>query len=128
MNRFLMKSKIHRATVTDADLNYQGSVTIDGDLMEAANIVENEQVQIYNVTNGTRITTYAILGERGSGQVCINGAAAHHVKPGDIVIIVTYGQFTDTESRIHQPTVVIVDSQNRKVSTAKEGRARGEVK
>ena len=121
-----MKSKIHRATVTDADLNYQGSVTIDGDLMEAANIVENEQVQIYNVTNGTRITTYAILGERGSRQVCINGAAAHHVKPGDIVIIVTYGQFTDTESRIHQPTVVFVDNQNRKVSTAKEEGARSQ--
>ena len=122
MNRFLMKSKIHRATVTDADLNYQGSVTVDGDLLEAANIVEHEQVQIYNVTNGTRITTYAILGERGSGQVCINGAAAHHVKPGDVVIIVTYGQYSETEATRHQPVVVLVDGQNRPLTSVKHER------
>ena len=122
MNRFLMKSKIHRATVTDADLNYQGSVTVDGDLLEAANIVEHEQVQIYNVTNGTRITTYAILGERGSGQVCINGAAAHHVKPGDVVIIVTYGQYSETEATRHQPVVVLVDEQNRPLTSVKHER------
>jgi aspartate 1-decarboxylase len=120
MHRFLMKSKIHRATVTDADLNYIGSITIDGDLLEAADIVENEQVQIYNVTNGTRITTYALLGEHGSGKVCINGAAAHHVTTGDIVIIVTYGQFAEAEARSHRPTVVFVDERNRQTSIVDE--------
>lgn len=113
MNRFLMKSKIHRATVTDADLNYEGSVTLDADLMAAADIVEHEQVHIYDVTNGARLTTYAIPGIRGSGEVCINGAAAHLVKPGDVVIIVSYGEFTDQESREHTPAVVFVDEQNK---------------
>lgn len=113
MNRFLMKSKIHRATVTDADLNYEGSVTLDVDLMEAADLLEHEQVQIYDVTNGARLTTYAIRGERGSGKVCINGAAAHLVKPGDLIIIVSYGQYSDAESVDHQPAVVLVDQQNR---------------
>ncbi|MEN8161280.1 MAG: aspartate 1-decarboxylase, partial [Myxococcota bacterium] len=90
MIRTLLKSKIHRATVTEANLEYEGSVTIDTDLMEAGDLVPYEQVQIYDCTNGSRLTTYAIPGEAGSGEICINGAAAHLVKPGDIVIIASY--------------------------------------
>lgn len=112
MKRVLLKSKIHRATVTEANLEYNGSVTIDQDLMEAADIVEYEQVQIYNITSGTRLTTYAITGEPGSGVICINGAAAHLVKPHDLVIIASYAEYKEKESRRHQPKVVLVDGQN----------------
>lgn len=112
MKRVLLKSKIHRATVTEANLAYNGSVTIDQELLEAADIVEYEQVQIYNITSGTRLTTYAIVGEPGSGVICINGAAAHLVKPQDLVIIASYAEYKDKEARQHQPKVVLVDAEN----------------
>lgn len=120
MKRVLLKSKIHRATVTEANLEYNGSVTIDQELMEAADIVEYEQVQIYNITSGTRLTTYAILGEPGSGVICINGAAAHLVKPNDLVIIASYAEYKEKESRRHQPKVVLVDGQNSPVPATAE--------
>lgn len=113
MRRTLLKSKIHRATVTDANLHYQGSVTIDRLLLEAADMVEFEQVQIYNVTNGSRLTTYTIVGEAGSGEICINGAAAHLTHPGDLVIIASYAEYTEEELDGHTPKVVLVDAQNR---------------
>lgn len=112
MKRVLLKSKIHRATVTEANLAYNGSVTIDQELMEAADIVEYEQVQIYNITSGTRLTTYAIVGEPGSGVICINGAAAHLVNPQDLVIIASYAEYKEKEARVHQPKVVLVDENN----------------
>ncbi len=113
MNRTLLKSKIHRARVTDADLHYRGSVTVDRLLLEAADILEHEQVAIYDVTNGARLTTYALSGPSGSGTICINGAAAHLVRPGDLVIIASYAQYEDQEARAHQPRIVLVDEQNR---------------
>ncbi|WP_417378931.1 aspartate 1-decarboxylase [Gimesia sp.] len=116
MKRVLLKSKIHRATVTEANLAYNGSVTIDQELMDAADIVEYEQVQIYNITSGTRLTTYAIIGEPGSGVICINGAAAHLVKPQDLVIIASYAEYKEKEARQHQPKVVLVDAQNAQVT------------
>jgi aspartate 1-decarboxylase len=111
--RTVLKSKIHRATVTQADLHYEGSITIDVALMEAADILPFEQVHVLDVDNGNRLTTYAIEGERHSGQICINGAAAHLVDPGDIVIILTYKTATDTEARALEPTLVYVDESNR---------------
>lgn len=116
MKRVLLKSKIHRATVTEANLAYNGSVTIDQELMDAADIVEYEQVQIYNITSGTRLTTYAIIGEPGSGVICINGAAAHLVKPQDMVIIASYAEYKEKAARQHQPKVVLVDAQNAQVT------------
>jgi aspartate 1-decarboxylase len=113
MNRILLKSKIHRATVTQAELHYEGSVTIDLNLLELADIVEFEQVQIYNVTNGNRLTTYAIEGERDSGVICINGAAAHLVRPGDMIIICTYAQFATNDCESHSPKIIFVDGKNR---------------
>lgn len=113
MQRTLFHAKIHRATVTQADLNYVGSVTVDADLLDAAGIVEHEAVDVLDITNGSRLTTYALLGKRGSGVIQINGAAAHLVKPGDLVILVAYGLFTEEEARTHKPTVVHVDDQNR---------------
>ena len=113
MMRIMMKSKIHRATVTQADLHYVGSVTIDAGLMEAADLLEGEQVAIVNITNGARIETYAIPGPRGSGVIGINGAAAHLVHPGDLVIIMSYAMLGDAEARALKPTVVHVDEQNR---------------
>ncbi|WP_087104148.1 aspartate 1-decarboxylase [Brachybacterium nesterenkovii] len=113
MMRTLMTSKIHRATVTQADLHYIGSVTVDADLLDAAGILENEQVSIVDVTSGSRLVTYAIAGERGSGRICINGPAAHLVSPGDLVILIAYGIFDDAEAREHRPTVVHVDADNR---------------
>jgi len=112
MKRILLKSKIHRGTVTDADLHYEGSVTIDSELLEAADIVPYERVEIYDVTNGARLATYAIPGAPGSGEICINGAAAHLVKRGDVVIIASYAEFSDAESVGHQPRVVLVDARN----------------
>jgi aspartate 1-decarboxylase len=111
--RTMMKSKIHRATVTQADLHYVGSVTIDPALMEAADLLEGEQVAIVDITNGARLETYAIPGERGSGVIGINGAAAHLVRPGDLVIIISYGLFDDAEARALKPRVVHVDANNR---------------
>lgn len=115
MKRVLLKSKIHRATVTEANLEYNGSVTIDRELMKAADIVEYEQVQIYNITSGTRLTTYAISGESDSGVICINGAAAHLVQPNDLVIIASYAEYKAKESRNHQPKVILVNDQNRPI-------------
>ena len=113
MHRTVMNGKIHRATVTQADLHYVGSVTIDAHLLQASDIVEGEKVQIVDVTNGARLETYAITGEPGSGQICINGAAAHLVHPGDLVIIVSYVQLDAQELRDHLPHVVHVDADNR---------------
>jgi aspartate 1-decarboxylase len=109
----MFKSKIHRATVTQADLHYVGSVTIDADLMDAADLFPGEQVAIVDITNGARLETYVISGERGSGVIGINGAAAHLVSPGDLVILISYAQMTDAEARAFQPSVVHVDAGNR---------------
>lgn len=113
MRRRMFLAKIHRATVTQADLDYEGSVTIDVDLLEAAGILAHEEVHIWDVTNGNRLATYALEGPSGSGVICINGAAAHLVNPGDLVIIATFGEMDDAEARDHQPTVVFVDEANR---------------
>jgi aspartate 1-decarboxylase len=107
------KSKIHRATVTEADLNYEGSITVDADLLEAAGILAHEQVQVLNVNNGERFDTYAIRGPRGSGVVCLNGPAARLAHVGDLVIILTYALMEREELERHTPTVVIVDAKNR---------------
>jgi aspartate 1-decarboxylase len=109
----MLKSKIHRATVTEANLEYEGSVTIDSLLLEAADLLPYEQVQIYDCTNGSRLTTYALPGEEGSGEICINGAAAHLIKPGDVVIIASYVQLDDASSRAWQARRVFVDGANR---------------
>jgi aspartate 1-decarboxylase len=109
----MLKSKIHRATVTRADLHYVGSITLDPDLMDAADLLPGELVAIADVDNGNRLETYVIAGERGSGVVGINGAAAHLVHPGDLVIIMAYAQMTDAEAREHRPAVVFVDEANR---------------
>jgi aspartate 1-decarboxylase len=111
----MMVSKIHRATVTQADLDYVGSVTVDADLLEAADLLPGQQVDIVDVTNGARLTTYAIAGDPGSGTVCINGAAAHLVHPGDVVILIAYALLDDAEARTYSPRVVHVDAQNRMV-------------
>jgi len=111
--RIMMKSKIHRATVTQADLDYVGSVTLDSALMEAADLLEGEQVAIVDITNGARIETYVIPGERGSGVIGINGAAAHLVHPGDLVIIMSYAVVSDAEAQALKPLVVHVDEMNR---------------
>ncbi|GLV48262.1 aspartate 1-decarboxylase [Thermus sp. LT1-2-5] len=119
VKRVMFHAKIHRATVTQADLHYVGSVTVDQDLLDAAGILPYEQVDIYDITNGARLTTYALPGPRGSGVVQINGAAAHLVKPGDLVILVAYGVFDEEEARELKPTVVLVDEQNRIVEVRK---------
>ena len=113
MMRIMMKSKIHRATVTQADLDYVGSVTLDAALMEAADLLDGEQVAIVDITNGARIETYVIPGEAGSGVIGINGAAAHLVHPGDLVIIMSYAVLDDAEARSLEPRVVHVDEHNR---------------
>jgi len=115
----LLKSKIHRATVTEADLHYIGSITIDEELMEAANIFEYEKVQILNITNGNRLDTYAIKGKRGSGCIKINGAAAHHMHVDDLIIIVSYCDLNANEVDSHNPSIVHVNSENHIVSIAK---------
>ena len=113
MIRHMMKSKIHRATVTEANIEYEGSVTIDRDLMDAADMLAYERVDIWNCTNGNRLTTYVIEGERGEGEVCINGAAAHLMKPGDLVIIASWADMSDEEARTLDAKRVFVDAQNR---------------
>ena len=115
MLRTMMKSKIRRATVTQADLHYVGSVTVDEDLMDAADLLAGEQVAIVDVTNGARLETYVIPGERGSGVLGINGAAAHLVHPGDLVILITYGLMDESEAKSYLPRVVHVDAANRVV-------------
>jgi aspartate 1-decarboxylase len=111
----VFKSKIHRATVTHADLEYEGSVTVDSDLLDAAEILPYEAVHIWNVTRGSRLMTYALPGPRGSGAICINGAAAHLNQPGDLVILATFAEMSREEARDYQPIVVRVDAQNRKI-------------
>lgn len=118
MFRHMMKSKIHRATVTEANLNYVGSITIDEDLMEAADLLENEKVQIVDNNNGSRLETYVIPGPRGSGVICLNGAAARLVQPGDTVIIISYAMLSSEELAAHKPTVVFVDEDNKPVKLA----------
>lgn len=118
MFRHMMKSKIHRATVTEANLNYVGSITIDEDLMEAADLLENEKVQIVDNNNGSRLETYVIPGPRGSGVICLNGAAARLVQPGDTVIIISYAVVSSDELAGHKPTVVFVDENNKPVKLA----------
>ena len=112
MTRTLFKSKIHRATVTEANLDYEGSITIDGTLLDAADILPYEWVAVWNVTRGGRIETYAMRGEPGSGVGCVNGAAAHHFSPGDVVIVATRCELPQAEAVVHVPTVVLVDADN----------------
>jgi len=114
MNRTLLKSKIHRAFVTQCELHYEGSCAIDEDLLDAADIVENEQVHIWNINNGERFITYAIKGERGSGMISVNGSAARRATVGDLVIIAAFSQVQEQHIATHQPRLVFVDSQNRK--------------
>lgn len=113
MRRTMMKSKLHRATVTQADLHYVGSLTLDTDLMDAADLLPNEKVQVVDIDNGARLETYVIPGERGSGVVCMNGAAARLVQPGDLVIIISYAELEDEEARRFQPRAVLVGADNR---------------
>ena len=120
MFRTMLKSKIHRATVTQADLHYVGSVTVDEDLMDAADLLAGEQVAIVDVTNGARLETYVIAGPRGSGVIGINGAAARLVHPGDLVILIAYGMMSDADAREYVPRVVFVDSENRVVGTGSD--------
>ncbi len=113
MLRTMFKAKIHRATVTDADLNYEGSITIDEDLLDASGILPYEKVDIYNITNGARFSTYTIVGKRGSGEICLNGAAARLVQKGDLVIIVSYGIYDEEELKNYKPVVIHVDKNNK---------------
>lgn len=113
MQRNLLKSKIHRATVTASELHYEGSCAIDLDLLEAADICEFERVEIWNVSNGARLNTYAIVAERGSGTISLNGSAARHAQVGDLVIIATFADYADADCRAHKPKLVFVDGKNR---------------
>ena len=116
----MLKGKIHRATVTEADLDYVGSLTLDEELMDACGLKEFEKIQVLDITNGNRIETYLIRGERDSGQVCINGAAAHLINKGDLVIIVSYCQVTYEESLIHKPQIIHVDPQNHLIAKSNQ--------
>jgi aspartate 1-decarboxylase len=116
----MFRSKIHRAAITHADLHYEGSCTIDADLLDAADILPNEELHIWNITRGTRLVTYALPGPRGSGVICINGAAAHGNVPGDLVILASFGDVSDEEARTHQPKVVRVDRENKIVGIREE--------
>ncbi len=118
MRRRMLKSKIHRATVTDANLHYVGSITVDPDLLEAADILEHEQVAVVDIDNGARFETYTIAGRRGSGDMCLNGAAARLVQPGDRIIVISYADFEAAELEGYAPRVVHVDTGNRQVDTA----------
>jgi aspartate 1-decarboxylase len=113
MQRHLMKSKIHRATVTSADLHYEGSLTVDENLLDAADLIPHEEVQVVNVNNGARFSTYVIPGPRGSGVMQLNGAAARMGHPGDVIILISYGVFTADEAKRHTPRVILVDDKNR---------------
>ena len=113
MQRRMLKAKIHRATVTETNLEYEGSLTIDGDLLEAADILPFEEIHVWDVTNGSRLTTYAMEGERGSGVVCVNGAGAHMIRRGDLVIVATYTTLEEKLAKTHRPSVVLVDESNR---------------
>ena len=111
--RSMLKSKLHRATVTHADLSYEGSLTLDRDLLAAADILPFEEVHVWNVTRGSRLRTYAMAAEAGSGVVCVNGAAAHLAQPGDLVIVATFTPLDDSAARLHQPRIVLLDENNR---------------
>ena len=113
MKRVMLKSKIHRATVTDANLHYEGSITVDADLMDAARLAEYEQVDIYNISNGNRFQTYVISGRRGEGEICLNGAAARLVSREDLIIICSYSVYDEGEVEKHTPALVYVDEKNR---------------
>ena len=113
MMRKMMRAKIHRATVTQADVDYEGSITIDRNLLDATDLLPNEAVCVWNVTNGNRFETYAVEGPAGSGVICVNGAAAHLVDPGDLVIIAAFAWMSEEAARVHEPKVVFVDEQNR---------------
>ena len=126
--RKMLRGKIHRATVTGADLHYEGSVTIDSDLMKASGLLINEAVHIWDVNNGERFETYAIPGEPGSGVVCINGAAAHKVNVGDLVIIAAFGWMSDEEAREWKPSVVFVDEKNRPVDLGRDHEEGGQAR
>jgi len=128
MDRKMLKSKIHRATVTGADLNYEGSITVDPDLLAAADIIPYEAVCIWDVNNGSRFETYAIEGLPGSGVICINGAAARMVAPGDLVIIASFVNMEEAQALKHQPKLVFVDSNNRMLPTRKEVAGQGNLK
>jgi aspartate 1-decarboxylase len=128
MDRKMLKSKIHRATVTGADLQYEGSITIDSDLMKAADIVPYEAVSIWDVTNGSRLETYAIEGQPGSGVICLNGAAARLVAPQDLVIIASFVALSNAEALSHQPKLVFVDDKNRMLKPRKEAAGQGTLK
>ena len=116
MNIEVVKSKIHRVTVTEADLNYIGSITIDEDLMNAANLIENEKVQIVNINNGERLETYVITGERGTGQICLNGPAARKVAVGDIIIIISYATMDFEEAKTFKPSLIFPDTGSNKLN------------
>lgn len=120
LQRPMMIGKIHRVTVTQADLHYVGSITVDADLLAAADLLPGQQVDVVDVTNGARLSTYTIAGRPGSGEVCINGAAAHLVHAGDVVILIAYGLLSDAEARTYEPHVVFVDAQNRIVELSAE--------
>ncbi len=128
MQRKMLKSKIHRATLTGADLQYEGSITIDRDLMDAADILPYEAVCVWDVNNGSRFETYAIEGERGSGAVCVNGAAARLVAQGDLVIIASFVNMEHKEALEHEPKLVFVDERNRILPTRKEVAGQGKLK
>ena len=112
----VVKSKIHRVTVTEADLNYVGSITIDEDMMNAANLIENEKVQIVNINNGERLETYVITGQRGTGQICLNGPAARRVAVGDIIIIISYASMDFEEAKSFQPVLIFPDTASNKIN------------
>jgi aspartate 1-decarboxylase len=116
MHRTLYKSKIHRATITDANLHYEGSITIDSDLLQEADILPYEKVQVVNINNGSRLETYAIEGRRGGGEVCLNGAAARLGQPGDLCIIISYAIMDDAEAREWEPKTILVNEKNRIIS------------
>lgn len=120
LQRPMMIGKIHRATVTGADLHYVGSITVDVDLLEAADLYPGQQVDVVDVTNGARLSTYVIPGARGAGEVCVNGAAAHLIGPGDTVILIAYGMLSDADARGYLPNVVFVDGRNRIVEVGDE--------
>jgi aspartate 1-decarboxylase len=113
MNIEVLKSKIHRVKITQAELNYVGSITIDEDLMDAASIIENEKVQIVNINNGERLETYVIKGDRGSGQICLNGPAARKAQVGDIIIIISYASMTPEEAKKHNPVILFPNEKNK---------------
>lgn len=112
MRRIMMKSKLHRATVTETNVDYEGSLTIDANLLAEADILPHEQIHVWDVTNGTRLITYALEGPAGSGVICVNGAGAHLIRTGDVVIIATFAEFEDAAAQKHQPRVVLVGREN----------------